>query len=269
MQSTGLTSAAAEEILSYAPAGKIEAVSAPDSASAENYSENIIYAYAMIFLLYFGMLMVGQYILTSVVREKTTKTMELLVTSCKSSKLIHGKVVGVGLANLTQLVLLGGAAVASMLFNAGLNAGVEGAFIVSVQPWILTCLLVYFLLGFFAYGYVYAALGSTVSRMEDANSAAGLPMMLIIAAFLTSMLGLLSPGETWVTVLSYVPFFTPMMMFMRVCLGVAAWWEAVLAVALQLLTILATGWLGGRIYRMGTLMYGKKLNLKDLAAAFK
>jgi ABC-2 type transport system permease protein len=116
---------------------------------------------------------------------------------------------------------------------------------------------------------VYAALGSTVSRMEDANSIVALPMILVIGGFLASMLGLLNPGAAWITVLSYVPFLTPMVMFMRICLGTAAVWETWLAAFLQLIEIAAIAWLGARIYRMGTLMYGKKFNLKDVAKAFK
>ncbi|MCL2708205.1 MAG: ABC transporter permease [Defluviitaleaceae bacterium] len=265
----GLDESLASEIIDFAPQSRVESVSVPGSDSAESYQENVVYAYAMIFLLYFGLLMFGQYILTSVVREKTTKTMELLITSCKSSKLIHGKVMGVGLANLTQLALLGVAAVGSIMLNASINEGAEGIFVVSIKPEILACMFAYFLLGFLAYGYVYAALGSTVSRMEDANNAAGLPMMFIIFGFIGAMAGLLTPGATWVTALSYVPLLTPMVMFMRFCMGAASGWEAALGILLQIVTIAAVGWLGGHIYRMGTLMYGKKLKPADLLRAIK
>jgi ABC-2 type transport system permease protein len=265
----GLNPSETEAILDFHPSSEIETVTVGDSASAKNYQENVVYAYAMLFILYFGLLMFGQYILTSVIREKTTKTMELLITSCKASHLIHGKVFGVGLANLTQLTCLGIASVGSMLFNAWMNAGAEDVFVVAVKPDIIACMFIYFLLGFFAYGYVYASLASTVSRMEDANSAAGLPMMLIIAGFLSSMMGLMNPSAPWVAVLSYVPFISPMVMFMRFALGAASVWEAIVGGVLQLLTILGMGFIGSRIYRMGTLMYGKKLSLKDLAAAIK
>ena len=265
----GLAPEDAGGILDFNPQGRIEAVSAPDAGDAENYQENMVYAYAMLFLLYFGLLMFGQYILTSVIREKTTKTMELLITSCKPSSLIHGKVFGVGLASLTQLLLLGAAAVVSMNFNASINAGAEDILIVAVKPVIIACMFIFFLLGFFAFGYIYAALGSTVSRMEDANSASVFPMMLIIVAFFGAMAGLLNPGASWVTVMSYIPFISPMVMFMRVCLGTATLAEAAAAGGIQLLAIVFTGWLGGHIYRMGTLMYGKKLNVKDIIAAVK
>jgi ABC-2 type transport system permease protein len=214
-------------------------------------------------------MMCGQYVLTTVVREKSTKTMELLITSCKSGHLINGKVLGVGLATLTQLALLTVTAVVSMRVNANLLQGTEDIFVVSIKPEMIALMVLFFLMGVFAYAFLYAALASTVSRMEDANNAAGVPMMMIVAGFFAAMMALMAPGAAWVTVLSYVPFFTPMVMFTRICLGTAEVWEVTLAVGLQLATIVLTGWLGGRIYRMGTLMYGNNLNLKDMLAAIK
>jgi ABC-2 type transport system permease protein len=263
----GLDTEQADTILTYAPAGEIVAVGVSDTA--DDYQQNIIYAYAMIFILYFGLIMCGQYVLTTVIREKSTKTMELLITSCKSDHLINGKVVGVALAAMTQISLLALAAAASMRINGSLMAGIEEVFVVDIRPDMIILMVVFFLLGIFAYAYMYAGLASTVSRMEDANNAAGIPMMLIMFSFFAAMGGLMAPGAAWVTVLSYIPFFTPMVMFTRICLGTAAAWEIALSIGIQLATIILTGWLGGRIYRMGTLMYGNKINYKDMMAAIK
>jgi ABC-2 type transport system permease protein len=254
---------------------------APDAKIGDIMLENVIYAYVILFMLYFALIICGQYIVTSIIREKSTKAMELLITSCKSWKLINGKVLGVGLAGLTQFALMVAATLLSMTVNGMVMAAalgpdaastgglMSGNFQVAVQPQILTLMVVFFMLGYFAYSYMYAALASTVDRMEDANAIVGLPMMLIVGSFLAANFGLMSPGAGWVVVLSYVPFFTPMVMFTRICLGAAAQWEIWLSILLQLAIIPVMGWLGAKIYRMGTLMYGNKPGFKNIIAAFR
>jgi ABC-2 type transport system permease protein len=94
-------------------------------------------------------------------------------------------------------------------------------------------------------------------------------MMLVMVGFFTAIIGMTSPGAAWITVLSHIPFFAPFLMFMRICLGTAAFWEVAVSVLAQAAAIALLAGLGARIYRMGTLMYGNKPKLKDLLAAFK
>ncbi|MCL2665239.1 MAG: ABC transporter permease [Defluviitaleaceae bacterium] len=265
LENAGLQTDEAAGILAFSPSGSIVALASPSGEdTSENYQENLIYAYIMLFVIYFGLIMYGQYVLVSVVREKSTKTMEMLITSCKSIWLINGKVLGVGLAGLTQLSLLAVAALASMYLNSkGLSANPE-LFTVAIKPDIIALMVVLFLLCFFSLAYVYAALASTVSRMEDANSIAFFPMIMIMIGFFAAMGGMTDPGAGWVTVCSFVPFISPMVMFMRICMGTAAALDVVLCVAVQLVTIFFMAALGAKIYRLGTLMYGKKPNPKEV-----
>jgi|GEM_PF-861119 len=238
----------------------------------EDYLQNIVYSYAMSFILYIGLLMGGQYLLTGVIREKSTKTMELLITSCRASYMLNGKVFGVGAAILLQLLLMVGAALFSMqiagLMEVGMLAAsgedLSGMFSGGIPANILVFLPVFFLLGYVMYAYVYAALASTVSRMEDANSIAMLPVLLIVAGLLGSVFGLNNPDAQWIVIMSHVPLFAPFMMFMRICLNMVQGFEIAVSIAAQIATIIAISWLGGRMYRMGTLMYGNKPKIKDL-----
>jgi ABC-2 type transport system permease protein len=93
--------------------------------------------------------------------------------------------------------------------------------------------------------------------------------MLVMVGFFAAIIGMTSPGAAWITVLSHIPFFAPFLMFMRICLGTAAFWEVAVSVLVQGATIALLAGLGARIYRMGTLMYGNKPKLRDLLAAFK
>jgi len=244
----------------------------PQPDTIYDYLQNAVYSYIMSFVLYIGLLMGGQYLLTGVIREKSTKTMELLITSCRASFMLNGKVLGVGTAILLQLLLTIGAALISMQIVGLMQVGMlvasgedlTGMFDGNVPHNILAFLPVFFLLGFVMYSYLYAALASTVSRMEDANSIALLPMLLIVAGLLGSVFGLNNPGAQWIVIMSHVPLFAPFMMFMRVCLNMVQGWEIAVSIVAQVATILVLSWLGGRIYRMGTLMYGNKPKIKDL-----
>jgi len=262
-----------EMILAFEPGAEIMTISWTGEVVTEtvdSYLENIVYSYFMSFVLYLGLIIGGQYLLTTVVREKSTKTMELLITSCKAGNMLNGKVLGVCSAVLLQLLLMVGTALFSMSASGILSYGIpDDAFSVNLPFDILGFMIVFFLLGFVMYSYIYAALASTVSRMEDANSIAYLPIMLIMAGFFVSLFGMQNPGAGWVLFFSHIPLFAPFVMFMRVCLGMAAAWEIVVSFTVQVISIGLLAWLGGRIYRMGTLMYGNKPRLKDLLAAFR
>jgi ABC-2 type transport system permease protein len=111
---------------------------------------------------------------------------------------------------------------------------------------------------------LYAAFGSTVTRMEEANSVAILPMFLFIAAFLVAMTGLPHPGALYVRVCSFVPFLSPLVMFMRICMTEVPLWESVLAIALNAAYVFGAGWAGAKVYRVGVMLYGNAPKLKDI-----
>jgi len=272
----GLGWAQTSAILDFFPTSDVLTIGAAGEiveGAADSFFENWIYSYVMSFVLYFGLIIGGQHLLTTVIREKSTKTMELLVTSCKASYMLIGKVLGVGTAVLLQILLMVGAAVLSMtiagmgLFDA--FGGGDVSFVVNLEFELLAFLVIFFLLGFVMYSFIYATLASTVSRMEDASSISALPLMLIMVGFFASVLGSQSPGSDFVLILSHVPLFAPFVMFMRIAMGTAATWEIIISIVAQLVTIAIIAFLGARIYRMGTLMYGNKPKLKDLLAAFK
>jgi len=239
------------------------------AADAEVFLENMLYAYAMITVLYMTLLMGGAHLLTTVVREKSTKTMELLVTSCAPGKMLNGKVLGVGAAIMMQLLLMAVSAIISMRITPILTEGMGDIFTVAISFELLAYLVVFFLLGFIMYSYVYAALASTTSRQEDATSMGQLPQLMLAAGFFAAMIGMQNPGAAWVMPLSHVPFFAPFLMFVRICMGAAATWEIYVSIAAQVVTIGIISWMGAKIYRMGTLMYGAKPTLKNLLEAFK
>lgn len=240
---------------------QVETVAELGKATQQTY----FYTYLLLFLLYMTVMMYGQLVASSVASEKSNRAMEMLITSTRPLNLMFGKVLGSGLAGLTQIGLFLLAAAGFYAINRAHWA--EIAFIQSVfdmPPAIIGYTVLFYLLGYFMYAFLYGALGSLASRTEDINTSIMPVILVIMAAMFISIFGMLSPEAGWLAVFSYVPFVAPMAMFVRICMTDVPGWSIALSVALMLLTIYATGSLSSRIYRLGVLMYGKPPRLAEL-----
>ena len=257
----GLDDDAIRQVLAETELVQVETVAELGKATQQTY----FYTYLLLFLLYMTVMMYGQLVASSVASEKSNRAMEMLITSTRPLNLMFGKVLGSGLAGLTQIGLFLLAAAGFYALNRVHWAGI--AFIQSVfdmPPAIIGYTVLFYLLGYFMYAFLYGALGSLASRTEDINTSIMPVILVIMAAMFISIFGMLSPEAIWLAVFSYVPFVAPMAMFVRICMTDVPGWSIVLSVALMLLTIYATGSLSSRIYRLGVLMYGKPPRLAEL-----
>jgi ABC-2 type transport system permease protein len=130
-------------------------------------------------------------------------------------------------------------------------------------------MLIFYLLGYLIYATIFAAVGSLVSRAEEVQQAITPAMLFIVAAFLLAMFGIGSPNAAWVTVLSYVPFFSPFLMFLRIGVSNPAWWEIALSLGILIVSIFILVWMAAKIYRVGVLMYGKKPSMREVYRAIQ
>lgn len=253
--------------------GQVEAVMIqPEITHVETVAESgktmeqaFMYTYLLLFLLYMTVMMYGQLVASSVASEKSNRAMEMLITSTKPMNLMFGKVIGSGLAGLTQIGLFILAAAA--FYGINRNAWSEIAFIKSVfqmPAGILVYTILFYLLGYFMYAFLYGALGSLASRTEDINTSIMPVILIIMAAMFISMFGMMAPESAVLTVFSFVPFIAPMAMFVRICMTDVPAWQIALSIAGMFLTIYGTGWLSSRIYRLGVLMYGKPPHVREL-----
>ena len=231
--------------------------------------QNFFFAYVLIFLLYVTILMYGNFVINSVVTEKSSRTMELLITSARSSELMFGKVIAVALVALSQLILI--ILVVFIMLKLNLTTWeqtvpqVAGLFTSGkISPPLILAFAAFYLLGYFFYSFILAALGSTVSRVEDASSLSTIPILALVAALILAILGMSNPDSAATVVLSYIPFFTPMVMFARLCMGTAGPLEVGLGILDLLIAVLLMGFLAARIYRAGVMLYGKPANLKTI-----
>ncbi len=228
------------------------------SLSGDN-SLMFIVAMVILMVLYMAILMYGQLVAMNVVTEKNSRAMELLISCAKPSDFIFGKVFGTGLAGLTQMLilfLLGGVSL-KMIDLGSFSTVIEAAF--SQIMTTVLCSLGFFILGFFMYAFLYAGVSSLVSRMEDMNTLTTPITFLYLIAFFAVFLPISwgSVNETWSVVLSYIPFTAPLEMVVRIALGSIEWYEILISVIIQIITVYLLGRLAAAIYRLGVMMYGK------------
>ncbi|MFD1017741.1 ABC transporter permease [Thalassobacillus hwangdonensis] len=249
-----------------------EAIPLEESAKTEEeLSEARGLVYVMLFLLYFTVLLYGTMIAMEVATEKSSRVMEILISSASPVTQMFAKIMGVALVGVTQITLFILVGYQSVKMNMDtMTGGIFEYFGLSgIDASTLVYVLVFFLLGYLLYATLAAMLGSLVTRIEDVQQMIMPMTLLIVAAFMIAMFGLGTPDSTFVTITSFIPFFTPMLMFLRVGMLDVPMWEVGLSIGLMIGTILLLGIIGARIYRGGVLMYGKSTSLKDIRKAMQ
>lgn len=229
--------------------------------------QNFFYTYIMIFALYMVILLYGQMIAMNVATEKSSRAMELLITSARPTAMMFGKVLASCIAGLVQLVCIFGSALLFYNLNREYwsDMGIVSA-IFDIPPALLTYMLVFFVLGFLIYAFMYGAVGSTVSKLEDINTAVMPLTLMFIAAFMVVMFSLSSSNmdNTVLKVCSFIPFTSPMSMFTRIAMSTVPMWEIALSIGILAVSVVGVGVLSARIYRLGVMLYGKKPNLAKI-----
>ena len=223
--------------------------------------------FGMTILIFMIIVMYGNWIAMSVVEEKSSRVMEVVLNAATPFQLLAGKVLGVGGVAFTQYgaVVAAGLVSLALLNPIGSFALGEDVSALSLPsgltPGLLVAFGVYGVLGFLMYASLYAAAGSLVSRIEDVNAAVMPMTFLSMAGYFVGVyaaMGLLDIGAGWVTFLSLIPFFSPFMMLGRIAVGEAVPWEVVVSLVLLVAGIAVAVWVAARIYAAGVLLYGQR-----------
>lgn len=232
------------------------------SVLGKDNANNYFYAYALIFILYMMIIMYGQLIAMSVTGEKSNRAVEILVTSTNSNSLIFGKVIAGALAGIAQVTVLVGSGVLGYKFNAAAwNGLLDNIFKIPSNLLIVFALFGTF--GYLLYALMFGALGALVSKTEDIGSSLTPVMLIFIAVFMISMFGLNAGDSMLIKVASFIPVSSPMTMLVRVAMGSVSTLEIIISFAILLITTILTGFIAAKIYRLGTLMYGNPIKLKN------
>jgi len=227
---------------------------------------------AFVVLIFITLVIYGMWVATGVAAEKSSRVMELMISAASPVQLLVGKVVGLGLAGLTQYVAILVPAIVILLIQdrlavLALGPSGSGEPLVGLTLPLLGAFMLFFVLGFALYALIYAAAGSLVSRPEDLQVVA-LPLSLIsMVGYLIAIAALGGASGTLVTIGSYVPFWSPFVMLGRLMVGRVEPWELALSVALLVLGIAGALWLAIRVYSAGVLLYGQRPGLRTFVAA--
>ncbi|MFS0890225.1 ABC transporter permease [Peribacillus frigoritolerans] len=227
--------------------------------------------YVLLFVIYFGVLMYATMIAMEVATEKTSRVMEILISSVPPVTQMFAKIMGVALLSLTQMILFFGVGYFSIKQNlTGMDEGFFSFFgFGSTDISTIIYAIIFALLGYFLYATLAACLGSVVSKIEDVQQMISPMTMLVVIAFMIAMFGLGNPSASYITITSFIPFFTPMIMFLRVGMLEIPFWEIAISIAVLILTIVLLGIIGAKIYRGGVLMYGSSKSLKSIKNALQ
>ncbi len=230
-------------------------------------SENFFYTYIMIFALYMVILLYGQMVATNVATEKSSRAMELLVTSAKPTSMMFGKVMASCMAGLIQLIAVFGSSL--LFYNLNRSYWKNNQIVSSIfdmPPQLFVFMLIFFVLGFLVYAFMFGAVGSTASKLEDINTSVMPITMLFIIGFLVVITSMASGDveNTVMTVCSYIPFTSPTAMFTRIAMSTVAWYEIAISIAILAASVVGVGVLSAKIYRVGVLMYGTPPKISTL-----
>lgn len=263
MISGGMTAEQAGEVMNIQITGEVESL-------GKDQMQNFFYTYIMIFALYMVILLYGQMVATNVATEKSSRAMEVLITSAKPTSMMFGKVLASCIAGLVQLVAIFGSALVFYNLNKsywGDNMIVDSIF--NIPPELFVYMLVFFVLGFLIYAFMFGAVGSTASKLEDINTSVMPITMLFIIAFFVVMFSMSSGNidNTIMTVCSYIPFTSPMAMFTRICMSTVPLYEILISIAILIGSTVGVGVLSAKIYRVGVLMYGTTPKLGSILKA--
>ncbi|MFI6029649.1 ABC transporter permease [Amycolatopsis magusensis] len=212
---------------------------------------------AMVVLLYMSITTYGSLVAQGVVEEKSSRVVEILLSTVRPWQLLLGKVIGLGLVGLAQLLILAGAALAMTTISGVITlSGVATSTIIWGLVW--------YLLGFFLYATIFAGAGALVSRQEDMQSTMMPVTMVLLIGFLVGFNVLVQdPDSSLAAWLSLIPLLSPVLMPGRIAAGVVAGWEVALALVLTVAAVALFTWLGGKIYRNAVLRTGSRVKLTE------
>ena len=233
-------------------------------------TQGFFFAYVIMFVLYMLILFFGQSVSTSIAREKDSRTMELLITSTSTKDLILGKVMAMGVLGIAQMSLI----IISGLIGFVINKGnypemLLHMFKTSLSLDVIIVYILFSALGYILYLFIFAALGSLVSKVEDVGGAITPITLLFVVAFMIASFALQLPNSSIVVISSFIPFVSLFTMPIRYMLTTVEIWHLAISLGLMAITVVLIEKLSIYIYRFGSLNYGNKIKIREIIRSFK
>jgi ABC-2 type transport system permease protein len=215
----------------------------------------------MLTILFSIIMAYGQLIMRGVLEEKSNRIVEILISSTNTKSLFYGKIIGIGLAGLTQValwILIGFIFFSQTSFD--INQNILGFLSLELAVYFV----IFFILGYFMYSILFSIVGAAVNTDQEAQQFAAPITYLLVIPFILGIMVTQNPNSLPVVIASLFPLFSPTLMFMRIGVAIPSFFQILLSIILCILTIMFMAWLGAKIFRTGLLMYGKKPSIKEI-----
>lgn len=234
--------------------------------SERSFMDEYFSTFVFIMILYMTLILHGSTIMRSIIQEKSSRIIEVLLGSSNPFQLMAGKIIGHGSVGLTQYVLWAAFGIGLVLFGGSMLPVSDKFF--SFEPQIFLYFILFYLLGYLLYSSLFSAIGAISNSDQEAQQLIFPVIMLLIVPIM--MLGIMvkAPDSTLITTLSMIPFFSPIMMFARINIANPPLLQVLGSIAILIVSIIIVIWLVARIFRVGILMYGKRPTLPEIIKWF-
>jgi len=229
---------------------------------ARGFDQEYISSMIFLIILYMTIILYGTSMMRGVIEEKSSRIVEIMLSSTNSFRLLLGKLFGVGAVGLVQYLIW--ATMASVVFFLATRSMPAIAEYINISPLVLFYFVVFFVVGFFTFSTLYTAVGSMCSDMQDAQSLSMPVTLMMVLPFFISFMVIRDPTTEIARILSLLPFFAPLIMFLRISLVMPPLWEILASLLINFVTIILITWIAARIYRVGILMYGKRPTVPEM-----
>jgi ABC-2 type transport system permease protein len=234
-------------------------------ATKKGFGEALFATFGFVVLLFMSLLLYGIAMLRGVLEEKSTRVMEVLLGSVTPDELMTGKILGIGLVGLTQmLIYMATAGLLRVVVAVKMTGGNVGWIQDALAPAKLAYFVVFFLLGYFFYTALFAAVGAVCNSEQEAQNMQQPLTMSLMIPYIMTFFFVRNPDHIAAVIMSMIPPFAPMIMFTRLSVGSVPWWQ----VALSLTLLIGSTWLvfrgAAKVFRIGILMYGKRPTIPEI-----
>lgn len=248
----------------------VDVATYPINEKGEEGLEDSGAGFAMVFiiafLIYISILLYGQVVLGAIIEEKETRIAEILFSSVRPFQIMFGKLIGVSLMALTQLMIwaVAFAAIALFVVPAMAAQGFKDINLPHLPPFFLVYFFLFFVLGYFMYATLYVLVGSMVTTTQEGGQMAMPVIFVLMAGLYLAFPVIRAPNSSFAFWVSMVPFFAPITMMVRIVSQTPPIWQIALSLLIGAVTVVFLLWLASRIYRIGMLMYGKRASIPEV-----
>jgi ABC-2 type transport system permease protein len=253
-----------QKVAQYIKRVELQPVKITKKGEEEDTAGTFMISYFLALIIYMAILIYGQVIMRGVIEEKSSRVVEVVLSSLKPFQLMMGKILGIGAVGLTQFSIWTLFGIGASLYSKSfIPAGADFA-MPSIPAHVFIYFVVFFILGYFLFGTLYAAIGSMVNSEKEAQQLVMPVTMFLIVPIMLMIFVIRAPDSSLAVFLSMIPFFTPILMFLRITVLLPPFAQIGASIVILALTIILMVWLVAKIYRVGILMYGKRPKLAEV-----